>query len=126
MRALCGTLRRDSEDWASLHEELAAFALDFSAVLWDDTKVQCFKAVSAWLKGARWKVLVATREKKREAAPSWELTWRSVSQSVFTQSLKQLVMSIMGFRVFTTFFSQFVDQPLRSSAHTGRARRNWR
>ena len=78
--ALCGTLRR--EDWASLCTRLTAFALDFNVVLWDDATGRCFEAVSAWLKGARWKVLAAMREKKREAEPSWELTWRSVADLV--------------------------------------------
>ena len=38
--------------------------------------------MSAWLKGARWKVLATMREKKQEAAPSWELTWRSITDMV--------------------------------------------
>ena len=78
--ALCDTLRR--EDSASLCEKLAALALDFNAVLWDDTKGRCSEAVCAWLKGARWKVLAGMREKKRETAPSWELTWRSIAEMV--------------------------------------------
>ena len=51
-------------------------------MLWDDAKGRCSEAVSAWLpvKGARWRVLEEMREKKREAAPSCELTWRSIAE----------------------------------------------
>ena len=42
-----------------------AFAWDFNAVLWDDTKGRCSEAVSAWLKGERRKVLAAMREKSQ-------------------------------------------------------------
>ena len=38
--------------------------------------------VSAWLKGACWRVLAEMHEKKQEAAPSWELTWRSITEMV--------------------------------------------
>ena len=93
--ALCDTLRR--EDWASLREKLA-FALDFNAVLWDNTRVRCSEAVSAWLKGARWKVLAAMREKKREAAPSWELTWRSITEMVTGPGLVLLGPVALGSR----------------------------
>ena len=78
--ALCDTLRR--EDWALLLEEQTAFAHDFNVVLWDDTHGQCSEVISAWLKGARWKVLAAMREKKQEDEPSWELTWRAISDMV--------------------------------------------
>ena len=78
--ALCDTLRR--EDWASLLEGPAAFAHDFNAVLWDNERGRCSETISAWLKSLRWKVLAAMREKTQENAPSWELTWRAISDMV--------------------------------------------
>ena len=78
--ALCDTLRR--EGWDSLLQGPTTFAYDFNAVLFDNVGTRCSDAVSAWLKGARWKVLEVMREKKIESAPAWEVTWRTISDMV--------------------------------------------